>query len=338
MKKQRKITIADIAREAGVSAMTVSRYLNGKGPVAASTAERIKAIIERLQYNPNWLARSLSSKKSMIIGVTIPRIEHALLDNYIAQILSGVTDVALQNDYRIMLLPFNPEHGTDNEFSSWYHSKMFDGLILLKTLHRDPRIKSLAEQKIPFVLANHKYYAPDVHFIDVNNKLGIRLAVEYLVQNGRSRIAFVAGDLRETNARDRWNAFCKTMQEQNLTVNKEWVIHGQFNQEIAYRESDKLFQGKTIPDAVVCSDDYMAIGVMRRIKERGLRIPDDVAVIGFDDIEIAAYIQPALTTVRQPIEKIGRLAAESLLKLLNGKVDQPIRRLLSVQLIKRESA
>ncbi len=338
MSKKAKITIEDIAREAGVSAMTVSRYLNGKGPVATATAERIQSIVDRVGYQPNFLARSLSSKKSMIIGVSIPRIEHALLDNYIAQVLSGVTDVALQNNYRIMLLPFNPEDGAANEFVNWYRSKMVDGLILLKTLHRDVRIKALAEQKIPFVLANHKYYAQNVHFIDVNNGLGMRMAVEYLVQNGRSKIAFVTGDLRETNARDRWNGFRKAMQALNLPIRKEWIIHGQFNQQIAYREAEKLFKDDQRPEAVVCSDDYMAIGVMRKIREKGLRIPADVAVTGFDDIEIAGYIRPALTTVRQPIEKIGTLAAEALLKVLHNDVTKPIRRLLHVEFIKRESA
>ncbi len=338
MTKEHKVTIADIAREAGVSAMTVSRYFNGKGPVAKATAQRIKEIVDRLGYQPNMLARSLSSKKSMIIGVSIPRTEHVLLDNYIAQILSGITDAALHNDYRIMLLPFNPENGPRNEFVNWFRSKIVDGLILLKTLHGDERIKALAEQKIPFVLVNHKYYAQNVHFIDVNNAKGIKQAVEHLVKKGRRKIAFVTGDLRETNARDRLNGFYKAMQAVGLDVKNEWIVHGQFNQQIAYRETNKLFAGKEHPEAIVCSDDYMALGVIQRIKELGLHVPHDVAVTGFDDIELAAQTRPALTTVRQPIEKIGQMAGESLFKLLNGKVNKPIHRLLNVQFIKRESA
>ena len=338
MSKEHKVTIADIAREAGVSAMTVSRLLNGKGPVAKKTADRINEIIDRLDYQPNLLARSLSSKKSMIIGVTIPRIEHALLDNYIAQILSGVTNISLKNNYRIMLLPFNPEAGDRNEFVNWYRSKMVDGLILLKTLHRDERIIALAEQKIPFVLVNQKYYAREVNFIDVNNAKGIALAVEYLVAKGHSKIAFVTGDLRETNARDRLNGFKKIMQKLGLLIREDWIINGQFNREIAYRESSKLFSSKERADAVVCSDDYMAIGVIKRIKEMDLTVPKDVAVTGFDDIEIAGFMRPALTTVRQSIENIGRLAAEALFKVLNGKVKKTVHRLLNVELIQRESA
>ncbi len=338
MSTKNKVTIADIAREAGVSAMTVSRLLSGKGPVARETADRINKVIDRLGYQPNFLARSLSSNKSMIIGVTIPRIEHVLLDNYIAQVLSGVTNIALKNNYRIMLLPFNPEAGPINEFVNWYRSKMVDGLILLKTLHRDKRIKALADQSVPFVLANHKYYANGVNFIDVNNVSGIALAVEYLVVKGYSRIAFVSGDLRETNALDRLTGFKKVMQKFGLPVRKDWIINGQFNQEVAYRESVKLFTARERPDAVVCSDDYMAIGVIKRIKELGLSVPDEVAVTGFDDIEIAEFMRPALTTVRQPIENIGKVAAETLIKILNKKVNKPVHRLLNVELIPRESA
>ncbi|HHE54885.1 MAG TPA: LacI family transcriptional regulator [Caldithrix abyssi] len=338
MSKLSKTTIADIAREAGVSAMTVSRYLSGKGPVAKDTARRIQEIIDRSGYQPNYLARSLSSKKSMVIGVTIPRIEHALMDNYLAQVLSGITDAVLLHDYRVMLFPFNPNEGEANEFVNLFRSKIIDGLVLLKTLHGDERIRLLAKNQLPFVLVNHKYYAPHVHFIDVNNEQGMRLVVEYLVKKGHRKIAFVSGDLRETNARDRLNGFVKAMGQNGLEVRDDWIVYGQFNQQIAYERSACLFSDTERPHAVVCSDDYMAIGVIRRIKEIGLRVPEDVVVTGFDDIEIAAYTRPALTTVRQPIEKIGHLAGKILLNLLRDGIKNPVRRLLKVELIVRESA
>ncbi len=338
MSKLSKTTIADIAREAGVSAMTVSRFLSGKGPVAKETARRIQEVIDRFGYQPNYLARSLSSKKSMVIGVTIPRIEHALLDNYLAQALSGITDAALSHDYRVMLFPFNPNEGDPNEFVNLFRSKMIDGLVMVKTLHGDERIRLLARHQLPFVLVNHKYYAPNVHFIDVNNEQGMRLVVEYLLKKGHRKIAFVSGDLRETNARDRLNGFRKVMEQNGLEVRDDWIVYGQFNRQIAYEKSAYLFSDSEHPDAVVCSDDYMAIGVIQRIKEAGLRVPEDVAVTGFDDIEIAAYTRPALTTVRQPIEKIGRLAGETLLRLLKKSNKTPTRRLLKVELVVRESA
>jgi len=333
-----RITIADIAREAGVSAMTVSRLLSGKGPVALETADRIRKIIKRLGYQPNYLARSLSSRRSMVLGVAIPRTEHALLDNYISQVLSGITDTALHHEYRIMLFPFNPEGGDQEEFANLFRSKMVDGLLLLKTFYGDGRILSLARQKIPFVLVNHKYYGENVHFIDVNNMLGAKLAVEYLAGKGHRNIAFISGDLRETNARDRLNGFRKTMQALGLPIREHWIIQGQFDQRIAYQNCAPLFEGQELPTAVFCSDDYMAIGVMHRLKELGLRIPEDVSVIGFDDIELAAYVKPALTTIRQPLQKIGKIAAETLLKMMGGEQIPPTRRLLKVKLVQRESA
>ncbi len=337
MKSSKKVTIADIARRAGVSAMTVSRYLSGKGPVAKATAEKLKAIIAELDYQPNYLARSLSSKKSLIIGVTIPRAEHVLMDNYIAQVISGITDVAQVHDYRIILLPFDNENPQPMEFVNFYRSKLVDGLILLKTFHKDPRIAALASKKIPFVLVNHKYYADAVNFVDVQNQQGVQQAVELLYEKGHRQIAFICGDLRETNARDRLNGFLKSMKKMNIPVRQEWIVEGQFDQKVAYEKSAILFKNEKRPTAVIASDDYMAIGVMQRARENGLKIPQDLSIIGFDDIELSRYIKPSLTTVRQPLLKLGQSAANILLKLINGQIKPPVRRLVKVQLVERET-
>ena len=149
-----KTTISDIARKANVSKMTVSRVLSGKGHVAPETYKRIKKIIDEEGYQPNWIARSLASRRSMILGVIIPKIEHMFLDNYIAQILSGVTDVALRNNYRIMLCPIEPKFNQDSEYLNVARSKLLDGMILLKTKIEDPNIAVLAKSGFPFVLIN----------------------------------------------------------------------------------------------------------------------------------------------------------------------------------------
>ncbi len=339
MTEHKKITIADIAREAGVSTMTVSRYLSGSAPVAKETGERIRKIIEKLGYQPNYLARGLSSKRSMILGVTIPRTEHVLMDNYLAQVLSGITDVAQTFNYRVILLPFDPAVvKNDHEFVNLFKSKLVDGLILLKTLHGDPRIKALAEAQIPFILVNHKYYSNNVNFVDVKNMQGMQQAVEFLYKKGHRKIAFITGDLRETNARDRLNGFKKTMKKLALPIREEWIIQGQFQQKTAYQKSTCLFEGAERPTAVIASDDYMAIGVIQQAREHGLQIPKDLAVVGFDDIELARFFQPSLTTIRQPLLELGHMATEALLKIINKSQTIPVHRLLNVKLIERESA
>ncbi len=334
----KKITIADIAARAGVSAMTVSRVLSGNAPVARNTEKRIRKIIAELGYQPNWLARSLSRKKSLILGVTVPQQEQVLMDNYIAQVLSGITDVAQQADYRILIIPFDPIQGAEDEYVQWARSKLIDGLILLKTIMGDTRIEQLAATEFPFVLINHKYRNDRVNFVDTRNVSGARKAVHYLFAKGYRKIAFVAGNLKESNAFDRLRGFKEAMHKLNLEIRKEWIIPGWFDQQAAYIESQRLFRNSDIPDAVFCSDDYMAIGVIRRAQETGIIVPRDLAVMGFDDIELAQYVYPSLTTVHQPLTRLGRKATQILLQLIDGSRIPPIHEFMQVDLIERESA
>jgi len=333
-----KTTIADIAKRANVSKMTVSRVLNGKGHVAQSTINKVKKVIEDVGYQPNLLARGLASKRTMFLGVIIPKIEHMFMDNYIAQIISGVTDVSIENKYRIILCPVDPD-GEQNgmEYLNLARGKMLDGMILLKTKFNDTNIPILAESGFPFVLVNHKRYSQNVNFVDSQNTKGAKMAVEYLYNKGHRKIAFVAGSLDETNAKDRLKGYEEAIKIFKLQYRDEWIINGDFDKEKAYREAEKLLNHQEKPTAIFCSDDYMAIGVIDRIKEYGLSVPDDIAIVGFDDIEIGAYIKPSLTTIRQPIYDLGKSAAETLLKIINKEQNTPVRKLLNVELVQRES-
>jgi len=334
-----KITLADIAQKANVSKMTVSRVLSGKGQVAKETYDRVMKIVEEFGYQPNWLARGLASKRSMIIGVIIPKIEHMFLDNYITQVLTGVVDIAVENNYRIMLCPVETKPHGNSEYLNVARTKLLDGMILLKTKVNDPNIETLANAGFPFVLVNHKKYSKKYNFVDSKNIQGAKLAMEYLYQHGHRKIAFVSGSLDETNGKDRLKGYIESLERFGLLFKEEWVVYGDFNKNKAYRFSEKLFlDKKKMPTAIFCADDYMAIGVMQRIKEIGLRVPEDIAVIGFDDIELAAYVKPALTTIRQPIYELGKTSTQILLNLINDKQKTPVHRLLDVELIKRESA
>ncbi|MCK5146728.1 LacI family DNA-binding transcriptional regulator [bacterium] len=332
-----KTTLADIAKQAGVSKMTVSRVLSGKGQVARGTRDKINAIIDDIGYQPNWIARSLASNRSMILGVIIPKIEHMFLDNYIAQILSGITDVALKNNYKIMLCPVAPPPEEKQEYINLARTKLLDGMILLKTKIKDPNLESLAHSEFPFVLVNFKKYERHYNFVDSQNIQGARIAVEYLYQKGHRDIAFVSGSMEETNGKDRLKGFEDAMHNLGLSYPPERIVYGNFEKDAAYHISDKLLDSTNLPTAIFCADDYMAIAVMKRIKEKGLKVPKDIAVIGFDDIELSAYVKPALTTIRQPMEELGKNSAQILLDLINGVQTAPIHKLLNVELIERES-
>ncbi len=334
---RKRITISDIAHRANVSKMTVSRVLSGKGHVAPETAKRIKEIISEMGYQPNLIARSLSSKRSMIIGIIVPKTESIFMDEYIAQVLSGVMTIIKDNDYRIMLFPVDLDREQDSLYVDTTNSNMIDGLLLLKTKMNDPKLPTLLKSKLPFVLINHKKFGRDYNFIDTHNKQGAKIAVHYLYDRGYRKIAFVAGSMNETNGKDRLKGFQEAMAEVGLKYPEEYIVYGDFKKEKAYHEVGKLLTLKERPTAIFCSDDYMAIAAMQRIKEAGLEIPKDIAVIGFDNIELSRYVQPALTTIQQPLYELGVSAIKLLLNLITGKQKAPVHKFLNVKLIERQS-
>ena len=331
------ITITDIANKANVSRMTVSRVLNNSGPVAQETAEKIKSIMKEMNYHPNLIARSLSSQKTLTIGVIIPKTEKLFLDNYIAQILSGVTDIAQRNNYRIMLIPVNHSRGEEGDYLNFVKSKLFDGLILLKTKTNDPHLAELARSGFPYIVVNYRKFGDNFNFVDSENIKGAELAVEHLISRGHKKIAFVAGSMDEVNARDRLKGYKNVLKKYGLPFKDEYIIYGDFNKETAFENSKKLLELQDRPTAVFCSDDYMALGVIEQIKKYNLSVPKDIAVVGFDNIEIGGFSKPALTTVKQPMYEIGKTSSEALLALIKKTRKSPIRIMLKTELIIRES-
>jgi DNA-binding LacI/PurR family transcriptional regulator len=332
----KKVTIADIARLAGVSHMTVSRVLNEKGLVARNTEERVRKVIEEVGYQPNLIARSLTSKQSMLIGVSIPRTE-SIMDEYIAQVLSGVLTIIKDNNYRVMLFLVDIEREKDTLYVDIIRRNMIDGLLLFKTKVDDPKLSVLAKSGRSFVLINHKKIDEEYNFIDTRNEQGAQIAVKYLYELGHRDIAFVAGSLNETNARDRLEGFKNAMSDLGLPCRENCIVYGEFNRDKAYNEVGKLLALENRPSAIFCSDDYMAIAAMKRIEEAGLAVPKDIAVIGFDNIELSAHVQPELTTIQQPLQELGTRSMELLLDLINGRQKTPIHQFLDVKLVKRQS-
>jgi DNA-binding LacI/PurR family transcriptional regulator len=337
-KKMKKTTLLDIARQTGVSAMTVSRVVSGKGIVAEPTRKLIQEVIDQLDYKPNLVARIFSSQRTMTIGVIVPKVQQVFLDNYIAQVLSGVMTVVKQRDYRLMLYPVEETEKSNNIYLDIIRSKLLDGLIMLKPKINDPSLEALFDSGFPTVLINHRTTDPRVNFIDSKNFEGAGIAVKYLSEKGCQRIAYFSGSREESNGIDRLEGYKSSMKQLGLALNPEWIIETDFDASKAYHAVDGLFNGEMHPDAIFCADDYLAIAVIKRLIELEVNVPDDVAVIGFNNIDLARYARPALTTIRQPLLRIGKLAAESLISLVEQSCQPPIQTLLDIELVVRESA
>lgn len=330
-----KVTISDIAKKAGVSKMTVSRVVNNTGAVAPHTREIIEKLIKEMNYHPDHIARSLSSKTTRTIGILIPKKEKIFLDNYIAHVLSGVSEVLKEKDYRIMLFPVDVEN--EYEVLGIAQTNLVDGLILLKISNEDEYIKKLSEMNLPTIRINNRDDSDKINFVDCENIKGSRLAIEYLYNKGHRKIGFVCGRLEETNGEDRFVGYKNSIQEFGLECNEDWVIKGEFEKDIAYQNAEKLISLENRPTAIFCSDDYMALGVIEKINEKGYKVPEDFAVIGFDDIDVASILKPALTTIRQPMRNLGSTAAQLLLDIINDKISTPVKKFIDVELIERET-
>ena len=318
--------------------MTVSRVINRTGQVKKETRERVERAIAELDYRPNLYARSLSSKKSMMIGVIINRVKRVFFDNYIGQISSGIMDAALARNYRVMYFPVETDKNRISAYHDIVRSHIPDGLIILRSKIDDPHIQMLADHNVPFVLVNHKKYKKNYNFVDSENSKGVEKAMDYLYARGHRKIAFLAGSMDETNSRDRLKSYRTTLAKYDIEYHDDWVLYGDFSKDKAYDETGNLFQQKNRPTAILASDDYMAIGAMQRIQEEGLSVPNDIAIIGFDDVELASFIKPALTTIRQPLVELGDAAANGLIDIIEKKQKVPLHKFLKVELIERNSA
>jgi len=330
-----KVTLEDIAEKTNVSKMTVSRVINETGNVAEETRKKIEKAIEEMDYQPNQVARNLSVKKTYTIGVIIPKEEKIFLDNYIAQVLSGVNEVGKKNGYKILLLPIEEENFN---YAKYIKNKTVDGLVLIKMEKGDKGLEKIANTPLPYVLVNFRDTNDRFNYVDTNNIEGAKKGVEYLYQKGHSKIGFIAGEMSETNSIDRLTGFKEAMQENDLELNDNWVLHGHFSQKSAYNAMGKILDGEERPTAIFCSDDYMAIGAIERIKDEGYSVPEDFAVMGFDNIELAEYVTPSLTTIAQPMHELGKEATQLVFDIINDKKNIITNKILPVELIERESA
>lgn len=309
---QRNPTVADVAGAAGVSTATVSRVINGVPRVAARTRYRVQEAIQKLGYRPNRLARSLVTGKSGVVGVLIPDVAGPLY----AQIARGIEDVLERRDMTFMMVTSDRDARQEEALIELLLSQRVDGLILVGSRLEEQRLTQRIAPSIPVVLMQREAADPVrcYSILSLDNETGVRAGLEYLCASGHTRIAHVSGVRRDGALR----------RETYLAVMSEWglpplVVAGDGLESGGERAAQEL-AGYTEVTAVFCANDRTALGLYHALKQRGIRIPDDVSVLGFDDLPYAAYLDPPLSTVRQDGRQMGRLAAEELLVKLAGNL------------------
>ncbi|MEM9774778.1 MAG: LacI family DNA-binding transcriptional regulator [Chloroflexota bacterium] len=332
------ITLREVAREAGVSVTTASRALSGYDDVADQTRRLVERAADRLGYVPNLMARRLKTGRTGTMGFIIPDTSSRLGDPFFSNFIAGIGNEASAHGYDLLITTHSPDsRGEHESYTRAVGGGWVDGVILVRTRFEDWRIRYLYENNYPFVTFGRSNHDFDYPFVDEDSKGGVSQMVQHLVNSGHQEIAFVSPPANLMFARLRRTGYIETMESNKISWHPEWIREGDMTRKSGYEQMNILLASKARPTAVIAGNDMMALGVMDAIQERSLVVGKDISVCGFDDVPVAAYTNPSLTTLRQPIYDIGRRCCRMLVDILAGNAIESKQVLLSPQLIVRES-
>lgn len=329
-----RATIRDIASAAGVSIATVSRVLNDRPDVSAETREAVLRVVRELGFSTNRSARALSAGRTGLVGMTLPIVHH----EYFARILSGASEALYEQDLRTVLCPTQHEHDREATLLDRLMQGTTDGAILLLTTESSAELKALHDQGYPFVVIDpRKPLDEGIPAVSAAHGAGAKAATDHLLALGHRRIAAITGPHGWVATVDRLDGYQAALAGAGVLPAPELVAKGNFTTESGYAAASALLSLAEPPTAIFAFNDEMAYGAMKAVRERGLRLPEDLSIVGFDDLEKAAIVVPALTTVRQPLAEMGRMAVSLLTRLLDRQRVEALRVELGTKLIVRDS-
>lgn len=326
------ITIKDLARLANVSHTTVSRALNNSPFINEDTKEKILELAKQFNYVPNYNAKSLVLQKSYNIGLFFSTITQGTSPTFFHKTVVGVNSV-IKGKYNILV------RGID-DLSDFLmiDNKMFDGIIVMSQSDSDNAfIYNVLQKKIPMVVLNREVAESSLVNILSADRKGAYAAIAYLVEKGHRDIAIIEGKKGFKSTIDRKDGYLQALIENHIEIRKEYMIGGNYDTESGYNCMKILLSLKNRPTAVFCSNDDMAVGAMKAVQETGIRIPEDISIIGFDNSEFCKYVTPALTTVKKPIREVSIAGAERLLNILEKGNFQGEKVYVPTELIIRQS-
>lgn len=327
-------TYSELAKVAGVSQATVSRVLNGDERVRPDRIEAVNRAVRKLGYKKNRAAAALASGRTGLIAVVIDDDLSVFSDPFWGAVTTGISKVLMKNDMQTLLL-VAPLNRLDSPVSHYLQRGEVDGAIFLQ-LKQDALISSLDEQGLPLVVVGTPHTSRPFPFVDSDNASGAYRAIEHFNSKGRKTVAMITGELSNTAAEQRLEGYLAAINRFGLKSSKTLVKNGDWSRESGYRHMKAILKANPNVDAVFCSNDAMALGAMTAIEQAGKSIPEDVAVIGFDDSALAKNAHPALTSVKQDIIGLGEETANLILARING--EEVHSEILGCKLVIRESA
>lgn len=329
-----RATIKDIARLANVSHSTVSRALAGSSLVTPETAKLIRKIADQTGYRPSAAARSLVTSRSATIGVVVTTIA----DPFAAEVVQGIEDAATEHNYSVILANSNAQPEREVKVVRSFEERRVDGIIVTSSRVGASYAKTLSQTRVPIVLLNNQHPSEFMHSVMIDNFEASRALTEHLLQLGHRRIAYIGDRDGYQSDAERAGGYRAALEKAGIKLARRYMAQGDGRPEEGAAAVRALLGQDHPPTAIFCYNDMTALGALAAISERGLTVPDDVSVAGFDDLFVARYATPPLTTVRQPMKEMGRMALETLVRLCEGGASQPIVKVAGELIVRNSTA
>ena len=328
------VNIRDVAKRAGVSAITVSRAMNNSGAVNPATRERINKAIEDLHYVPNTMARSFRSKQTCLLALVLPDVTNP----FWTTIARGVEDTASRNGFQVIFCNTDESPEKEANHLNVLLQRRVDGIILAPTTDDKSELLPLKQHTMPCVLIDRRVEGSKCDTVVSNGYDGALKITQHLIELGHRRIAIVAGPDVLSTGQERLEGYRRALQNSGVPLNEDYIVHGNYSEASGHHLVKLLLERNPRPTAIFAGNNFMAVGALHALREARLRIPEDVALVGFDDIPQGSLISPALTVVSQPAYEMGVAAAESLISRLSGKYrGKPRDIVFDTSIILRES-
>jgi len=325
----KKVDIAQVAKQARVSTTTVSRVLNEVATVSEDNRRRVLDAIRQLKYHPNPNAQHLASGKTDTAGIIIPRFEGVFHSYYALQVIKGIGIAAERNRYNLLL---HVSNGT-----SLVNLASVAGLLFVDITGCEELLDRALDEQVPIVVLNHYIEELPVSCVAVDNRLAAQHVVDYLTRLGHKDIAIITGDLKTQSGLDRLDGFLKALKSHQLPVHDDYIRHGDYGLPSARAAAEALLSLPNRPTAIFACSDEMAVEAINIALAKGVRVPEELSVVGFDDNPIAEHGRVPLTTVRQPLSDMGRQGLELLIQQAKGKRSSPTKLLMPTELVERQS-
>ena len=332
------VTLRDIAKRVGKSVTTVSRALDNYDDVSPETKALVLQVAAEMGYTPSTLAQRLQKQRSETIGLILPTFGPRFSDPFFSEFLAGIGNQAAQRGYDLLVSTRPPGDQEMNAYRQTMQGRQVDGFIIVRTRRQDDRIQFLRQANFPFVAFGRSEGPLDYPFVDEDSQLGMRLVAEHLIELGHRRIGLITGPQYLMFIQHRIQGLKDGLEHSGVALKQKMVREGDLTQRGGYTQANQLLDLPAPPTAVVACNDLMAFGAMSAAQDRGFEVGKDIAITGFDDIPMAEYSHPPLTTLHQPIYKIGEQVCEMLIRIILGETLERDQIILEPRLVIRQSS